>query len=129
MASKTTLEPSDHAAKASAIEYQHDLSAYQETIATGRIGGMTARKNLSLKGFEVRAMVCGTAGSSIVHLDRNSVSVGSLTIDNADPDGTSKFLGLDIDLVPGDILEFRVATAPTAGSRLFCHAETPLRFN
>lgn len=99
-------------------EGPNPLTAHQATIATAVLAGMVAYKAFKLKSFSAAAATTGSAGSTIVELNHNGVTVASITIDNTDADGTVTHVALDVDVAVGDTLEIEVDTAPTSGAGL-----------
>jgi hypothetical protein len=96
------------------------------TIATATIQSYIAEKYTKLKGFRAHAAVCGTAGATTVKVQVNGVDVpgATITIDNADADGTKKaavFTAFEVK--PGDLVQFVVSAAPTGGSGLTASAD------
>ena len=98
------------------------LSAVQATVATATIGALVVDKPCKLTNFRTSVGTTGTAGSTTVQVHKNGVSQGELTTANTEADGTKKSLDLDVDCVAGDLIEFVVSAAPTAGAALAASA-------
>jgi hypothetical protein len=121
----TTQNPSDIAQRQAGAETPIDVLGSQSTVATGVIGGRIMRAKGLLRGVSAKLLVCGTAGATTVQVRKNGVSAGEVTIDNADPDGTMKTVGINpaVTLAAGDMVDLNVSAAPTAGSGLAAFAD------
>jgi hypothetical protein len=123
---KTTLTPAEFAQRFAGREFPVECSGGQRTIATGLVASKLMRGKGVLRAMSAKALVCGTVGSTVLELSVNgAAAIASITIDNADVDGTQKSAGVNpsVALNPGDIVEINCTTAPTAGSGLGTFAD------
>jgi hypothetical protein len=115
---KTTLTPSEMANQAGR-EFEVPVDGFQATIAAASVAGMLASRKLKLKAVQAKCGVCGSAGQTDVqaHVNGTLVPGATVTIDNADADGTIKTAGPSSETIinPGDTVEIVVSAAPTGG--------------
>lgn len=98
-----------------------NLNAYLGTIATGILASMIAPKAGMLRKLTVNAAVAGSAGTTVVQVQKNGVLMagGTVTVDNADPDNVAKSSAdLAVAFAAGDLIQLVVTTAPTGGTGL-----------
>lgn len=117
----TTLIPSEAVARSVGAETKFPLTAFQQTVATGTIGGGVVDRALRIRGIRARLQETGTAGTCTVQLHRNGVLVtgAAVSITNADTDGTVRQAGIaEVVAASGDQLEFVVSAAGTGQTDL-----------
>lgn len=97
-------------------EGHSDLDAYQAAAATAVIASKIIDKPTRLHSFRLNVAVAGTAGQTDVDLVVNGDVIATLTVDNADADGTSvesEAAALPLDLAEGDLVQLEVSAAAT----------------
>lgn len=100
------------------------------TIATATLDEIIAPQAMDvLIRLEARVAVCGTAGSTVLQVQKNGTLItgATLTFDNADADPTQLNTSvLAVSLAAGDRLTLAVTTAPTAGTGLSASCKVAL---
>lgn len=100
------------------------LAVRQATIATAILIRQVAQFDGVIGDIGLHATVCGTAGSTVVKVNKNGTALATFptAIEHDDADGTSSSTDLSGDaeaaFVAGDIIDIEVTTAPTAGENL-----------
>lgn len=94
------------------------LSYNQATPTTGVKASSLADSPNTVGTLYVKAGTAGTAGASTVAVLINGVSKGSLTIDNAEADGTSKGLAINLPIEAGDQVDLSVTAVATGVANL-----------
>lgn len=90
----------------------------QATPTTGIKGAVLADSPTMLANVYMKADVAGTAGTNTVAVLVNSVSIATLSIGNAEADGTAKGLAIDLAIEAGDLVELQVTAVGTGASGL-----------
>lgn len=90
----------------------------QAVPTTGVKNSILADSPTTLSTLYIKAGTAGTAGASTVAVLVNGVSKGSLTIDNAEADGTSKGLAIDLAIEAGDEVAISVTAVATGVANL-----------
>ncbi len=90
----------------------------QATPTTGIKGALLCDTPTQLANVYMKAGTCGTAGTNTVAVLVNTVSVATLSIGNAEADGTYKGLAIDLDLEAGDLVELQVTAVGTGVANL-----------
>jgi hypothetical protein len=90
----------------------------QATPTTGIKGALLCDSPTKLSNVYMKAVTAGTSGTSTVAVLVNSVSRATLSIGNAEADGTAKGLAIDIDLEAGDLVELQVTAVATGAATL-----------
>lgn len=90
----------------------------QATPSTGIKGAILCDSPTKLANVYMKATVAGTSGSSTVAVLVNSVSKATLSVGNAEADGTAKGLAIGLDLEAGDLVELSVTAVATAATGL-----------
>lgn len=90
----------------------------QATPTTGIKGALLCDSPTKLSNVYMKAVVAGTAGTSTVAVLVNSVSVATLSVGNAEADGTYKGLAIELDLEAGDLVELEVTAVGTGATGL-----------
>lgn len=98
------------------------LSYNQATPTTGVKASILADSPTTLSTLYIKAGTAGTAGASTVAVLVNGVSQGTLSIDNAEADGTYKGLALDIEIEAGDQVDLSVTAVATGAADLVATA-------
>jgi hypothetical protein len=96
-----------------------NVTAYQAVVATGIIASMVVDQDCVLDTLACKLAVCGTLGATTVQLRVNGTAKCTVTIDNADADGTyeiSAAAGFAVEA--GDLVDINVSAAPTGGTGL-----------
>lgn len=90
----------------------------QATPTTGIKGAILCDSPTRLANVYMKAGVAGTAGATTVAVLVNSVSKATLTVDNAEADGTAKGLAINLALEAGDLVELSVTAVGTGATGL-----------
>lgn len=108
-----------HAVLAALCASSGEALAYtQATPTTGVKETILADSPTTLSTLYVKAGTAGTAGASTVAVLVNGVSKGTLTIDNAEADGTAKGLSLNLPIEAGDEVSISVTAVATGAANL-----------
>lgn len=94
------------------------LNYNQATPTVGVKASTLADSPTTLATLYVKAGTAGSAGASTVAVLVNGVSKGSLTIDNAEADGTSKGLAINLPVEAGDQVDLSVTAVATGVANL-----------
>ncbi len=103
------------------------LTAYLGTIATGILAGIVCKKATRLRSLDTNIAVCGYSGTTTVQVLINGVLAHAsavLSTGNAEADGISKSVALDVAVPAGALVQINVsaaggsATGLTATARL-----------
>ena len=121
---KTTLTPSEVANQAGK-EFPIEVDGFQATAATGIVAGFLATRRTLVRSMQMSSGASGTANSTAAKLQKKGTN-GSLTdiagasvsIDNADADGTRVTAGPDAETIlePGEGCVITVTAAATGGT-------------
>ena len=92
----------------------------QAAVATGVLHSwVTGALETKLRRFIANLAVCGSAGNTVVQFRVGGVVKATLTIDNTDPDPTTKDSGvLNIAIPANSVCDINVSAAPTGGTGL-----------
>jgi hypothetical protein len=90
----------------------------QATPSTGIKGCVLCDSPSLLANVYMKADVAGTAGTTTVAVLVNNVSKATLSIDNAEADGTAKGLAIGLKVEAGDKVELSVTAVGTAATGL-----------
>ena len=94
------------------------LSYFQASPTTGVKATILADSPTTLATVYAKAGTAGTAGTSTIDVLVNGVSQGTLSIDNAEADGTSKGLAYNVELEAGDEVRLSVTAVATGAADL-----------
>ena len=87
---------------------------YSQATPTASVkGALLCDVKSKLSNIYVKVGTCGTAGQTDFDVNVNGVQVAQLSVDNAETDGISKGLAIDLDLDPGDLVELEVTAVAT----------------
>lgn len=99
------------------------MKSWSATPATGVMDQMLADVAMDcVCELGLKMGVGGTAGSTTLQLRKNGSAVGSVTVDNADADGTVKWATVKFSVAKGDLLDLNVSALATGGDDLVASA-------
>jgi hypothetical protein len=90
----------------------------QATPSTGIKGALLCDTPTMLSNVYMKAAVCGTAGTTSIKVNVNGVQKATLSIGNAEADGTAKGLAIGLKLEAGDLVELEVSAVGTGATGL-----------
>jgi hypothetical protein len=94
------------------------LTYFQATPTTGVKASVLADSPTYLSTLYIKAGTAGTASATTVAVLINGVSKATLTIDNAEADGTAKGVAVNLPLEAGDEVTLSVTAAATGVANL-----------
>jgi hypothetical protein len=90
----------------------------QATPTTGIKGALLCDSPTTLANVYMKVDVAGTVGATTVAVLVNGVSKATLSVDNAETDGTAKGLAIGLNLEAGDKVELSVTAVGTGATGL-----------
>lgn len=96
------------------------LDHFEAALSAASKAQLLAIEATKLTGFAMKLGTTGTAGQTDVDVEVDGAVVASLSVSNAEADGTYKALDLStpIDIPAGSTVELVVSAVPTAGANL-----------